>query len=74
MIARQFQERLREAVTEQRITFPALAKRSGYSRCYIERVANGKRANPTLQFVETVSQVLGRNPAWMLGLGKNHEQ
>jgi transcriptional regulator with XRE-family HTH domain len=67
-ISRAFRDRLRLALREDPRSQREVARVSGYSDAYISRLLNGKRSNPTLGFVETMALMLGRDPAWMLGL------
>ena len=70
-ISRTFRNRLKLALSDDARSQREIARVSGYSDAYISRLLNGKRSNPTLGFVETMSQMLGRDPAWMLGLKEN---
>ena len=70
-ISRAFRDRLKLALSEDPRSQREIAKVSGYSDAYISRLLNGRRSNPTLGFVETMSLMLGRDPAWMLGLKEN---
>lgn len=70
-ISRTFRDRLKLALSEDTRSQREIARVSGYSDAYIRRIVTGRRSNPTLGFVETMSQMLGRDPAWMLGLKEN---
>lgn len=39
----------------------AIARRAGYDRNYIYRVMVGTKPNPTLQFVDVMSDTLGKD-------------
>lgn len=61
-----FRHALRAAMTADKWTSAYLAQRSGYSAGHIDNVLAGRRANPTLQFVECVSVAMGYGPLDLL--------
>lgn len=63
-----FRHRLLEAIKDDGRALWIIAARSGYSESYISAITNGRRANPSLEFVEVMAQTLGRDPEWLLGL------
>lgn len=72
-ISRAFRNRLELALSEDPRSQREIARVSGYSDAYISRLLNGKRSNPTLGFVETMALMLGRDPAWMLGMEEKND-
>ena len=55
-----FRNNLIDAVKADGRSLAAIARRSGYDRNYIKRVMTGVRPNPTLQFVQVMSDTLGK--------------
>ena len=68
MNLRLFQARLRQAVDWAGLTWPELARRSGYSASYIQNLINGKKCNPTVACVCALAATLDRPLPWLLGI------
>lgn len=69
MIARVFQEKLKEAIRNDPRPIKQLAFDAGYNYSHIRRVLSGERPNPTLQFVEVMADTLGVPVLYLLGVG-----
>lgn len=56
-----FRINLAEAIAADGRSLAAIARKAGYDRNYIYRVMTGVKPNPTLQFVDVMSDTLGRD-------------
>lgn len=63
-----FRKRLRECRQLARRSIDSVSFESGYSRSYIARLERGEKANPTIHAVWCIAEVLGVQPAYLLGL------
>lgn len=70
MIVITFRERLDQAIAEDPRPLCKISLTAGYHPDYVGAIKNGRKVNPTLQFVEALSKTLGRDVAWMLGMEK----
>lgn len=61
-----FRANLRAALEADPRPRKAIARTSGYSDSYIQRVVNGAKTNPTLLFVWCIAQTLGVDPLDLL--------
>lgn len=68
MNPRLFQARLQQAVDQAGVTWPELAKRSGYSASYIQRLIKGDKCNPTVACVCALATTLDKPLPWLLGI------
>lgn len=56
-----FRINLVNAVAADGRSLSAIARKAGYDRNYIYRVMTGTKPNPTLQFVDVMSDTLGQD-------------
>ena len=56
-----FRINLVKAIKADGRSLAAIARRAGYDRNYIYRVMTGIKPNPTLQFVDVMSDTLGKD-------------
>lgn len=68
-LSQTFSARLALAIKHDPRPIKTIAGVAGYSPNHISAVQNGRRTNPTLQFIETMAATLNRDPAWLLGIG-----
>jgi hypothetical protein len=61
-----FRENLREEIVRHPDTFTSICNRSGYSTSYVRRFLDGDKSNPTLFFVQCISDAVGADPLKLL--------
>lgn len=52
-------ERIKELRQEQDMTISELAERAGVAKSYLSSIERNKQTNPSIQFIEKVSEALG---------------
>ena len=66
MLAETFRQNLRAAIKAHPLPTKALSHKAGYNYAYVRKVMSGCKTNPTLQFVESLADVLGIPPTHLL--------
>lgn len=62
-----FSMRLKMAMEDSKMTQAEVAKKSGYSACYICHICKGKVNNPRIETVYDLTRALNVSPAWLAG-------
>lgn len=66
VLAARFRGAMKARRKEQKLSQAELAKRAGYCMNYIAKVERGTKPNPSVAFIEDVSEVLGVDPLEMM--------
>lgn len=52
-------ERIKTIRTEQKISISELAEKAGVAKSYLSSIERNKQTNPSIQFIEKISEALG---------------
>ncbi len=61
-----FRHNLQRAIDADKRSIEQIAVRAGFSSSHVRHVLQGDKRNPTLQFVERITQALGYEPLDLL--------